>query len=309
MQFNIDIRDAFFDELYNIAANDSNVMFLTADMGAFSLERFKKNLSNQYINVGVAEQNMVGVAAGLVLGGKSVFIYAIAPFATMRCYEQIKVALSCMRLPVTVIGAGPGISYSSDGPTHHAIQDISIIRALPYITIFNPSDSIMASAIAKISYKSQNPVYIRIDKGKLPIIYSEGCDFSEGVSLLKEGHDLLIITTGIMVHEAFRLVDKLSNYAIDAGIVDLYRIKPINEKLLFSFINQANRLITLEEHSIVGGIGSAVSEILIDHGKIIPTKRFAIADKNCEKYGDREWMRAYYGLGIDKITKEILNWL
>lgn len=307
-QSDIDIRDAFFDELYTIASNDSDVIFLTADMGALSLENFKKNLNSQYINVGVAEQNMVSVAAGLALGGKKVFIYGIAPFVTMRCYEQIKVNLSGMHLPVTIIGSGPGITYGNDGPTHHAIQDISIMRALPDMTIFNPSDSVMASAMAKMSYNIQNPIYVRIDKGKFPQLYSKDGNFSDGLSLLKEGRDFLIITTGVMVHHAFRLVYELAKYPIDAGIVDLYRIKPINEELLLSYIDQTSGLITLEEHSVIGGIGSIVCEVLADSRKFVPVKRFAITDKNCEKYGDREWMSAYYGLDIDKITKEILIW-
>jgi len=183
----IDIRDAFFDEVYTIASQDSRVIFLTADMGSFSLNRFKADLSSQYINVGVAEQNLVSIAAGLALAGKKVFIYTIASFVTQRCYEQIKIDICGMRLPVTIIGSGPGLSYSSDGPTHHAIQDILIMRALPEMTILNPGDSTTAVAAARIAYRSQGPVYVRIDKGKLPLLYENDEDFSAGLSLLKKG--------------------------------------------------------------------------------------------------------------------------
>jgi transketolase len=304
----IDIRDAFFNEVYAIALKDPNVIFLTADMGAFSLDAFKKDLSSQYVNVGVAEQNLVSIAAGLALGGKKVFIYSIAPFVTQRCYEQIKIDLSCMRLPVTIIGSGPGITYSSDGPTHHAIQDVAIMRALPEMTILNPSDPATATAAAKISYKNDGPVYVRIDKGKLPLLYDSEEDFSDGLALLKKGHDLMIITTGIMVHQAFKVIDELAKHSIDAGIIDLYRIKPINEELLLSVIEKSNRIATLEEHSIIGGIGSAISEILVDREKVLPLKRIAIADKNCVGYGDREWMHSFYGLDVNSITKTILDW-
>jgi len=306
---NTDIRDAFFDEVYEIASKDPNVMFLTADMGALSLNRFKKDLSHQYINVGVAEQNLVSIAAGLALGGKKVFIYSIAPFVTQRCYEQIKVDLCCMRLPVTIIGSGPGITYSSDGPTHHAIQDLSIMRALPEMTILNPSDSVMATAAARIAYKSYGPVYVRIDKGKLPLLYDDTEEFSDGLAVLKTGRDLMIITTGVMVHQAFKITDDLAKNSIDAGIIDIYRIKPINKELLLAFIEQSNRIITVEEHSIIGGIGSAISEILIDNGKAIPVKRIAIQDKNCVGYGDRDWMHSFYKLDVNSITQTILNWL
>ncbi len=304
----IDIRDAFFNEVYTIASKDPNVIFLTADMGAFSLDAFKKDLSSQYINVGVAEQNLVSIAAGLALGGKKVFIYSIAPFVTQRCYEQIKIDLSCMRLPVTIIGSGPGITYSSDGPTHHAIQDVAIMRALPEMTILNPSDPATATAAARISYKNDGPVYVRIDKGKLPLLYDNEEDFSNGSALLKKGCDLMIIATGIMVHQAFKVVDELAKHSIDAGIIDLYRIKPINEELLLSVIEKSNRIVTLEEHSIIGGIGSAICEILVDRGKALPLKRIAIEDKNCVGYGDREWMHSFYGLGVNSITKTILEW-
>ncbi len=306
----IDIRDAFFNEVYAIALKDPNVIFMTADMGAFSLNAFKKDLSSQYINVGVAEQNLVSIAAGLALGGKKVFIYSIAPFVTQRCYEQIKIDLSCMRLPVTIIGSGPGITYSSDGPTHHAIQDIAIMRALPEMMILNPSDPATATAAARISYKNDSPVYVRIDKGKLPLLYDSEEDFSNGLALLKKGRDLMIITTGVMVHQAFKVIDELAKHSIDAGIIDLYRIKPINEELLLTFIEQSDRAVTLEEHSIIGGIGSAIGEILVDREKkVLPLKRIAIADKNCERYGDREWMHSFYGLDVNSITKTIIEWV
>jgi transketolase len=304
----IDIRDAFFDEVYRIAAEDPDVIFLTADMGAFSLGRFKRDLSSQYINVGVAEQNLVSIGAGLALGGKRVFIYTITSFITQRCYEQIKIDICGMRLPVTIIGVGGGISYSSDGPTHQAIQDVVIMRALPEMTIFNSSDPIMAAAAARIAYKSPGPVYIRIEKGKLPLLYDNNEDFSAGLALLKEGRNLMIITTGIMVHQAFKVAEELAKHSVDAGIIDLYRIKPINEKLLLALIKQTNRIVTLEEHSIIGGIGSAISEVLVDKGKALPIKRIALADKNCPGYGDREWMHSYYGLDVNSITKAILDW-
>ena len=302
----IDIRDAFFDEVYEIALQDKNVIFLTADMGAFCLNRFKVELSSQYINVGVAEQNLVGVAAGLALAGKKVFIYTIAPFVTQRCYEQIKIDICGMRLPVTIIGSGPGITYNSDGPTHHAVEDVAIMRALPGITILNPSNSVMATAAARMAYQSDDPVYIRIDKGKLPSFYEQDADFSDGLALLKKGDDLIIITTGVMVQQAFQIADKLAKHSIDAGVIDVYRLKPINTQLLLRFIEQTSRIVTLEEHSIVGGLGSAISEILVDKGKALPMKRIAITDKS-SGYGSREWLHSVYGLDVNTVTTTILK--
>ena len=167
---NIDIRDAFFDEIYDIASRDRDVIFITADTDAFSLRRYKKDFPDQFINVGVAEQNMVAVSAGLALSGKKVFIYAIIPFITIRCCEHIKVNICSMNLPVAIIGAGAGLSFGNDGPTHHAMQDIAVMRILPEITILNPCDGPSAAACARIAYESNTPVYVRIDKGEFPAL-------------------------------------------------------------------------------------------------------------------------------------------
>ena len=147
----IDIRDSFFDALYDIASKDSDVILLVADMGAFSLERFREDLPTQYINVGIAEQNLVNVATGLALDGKKVFVYAIASFVTQRCYEQLKVNLSGMNLPIVVVAMGPGITYSSDGLTHFATQDIANIRALPNFKILSISDPVSSQEAVKIA--------------------------------------------------------------------------------------------------------------------------------------------------------------
>ena len=306
----IDVRDAFFDKVYALAQKDRNLLFLTDDMGAYSLDAFKKNLPDQFINVGVAEQNMISVAAGLALSGKKVFVYGIAPFITMRCYEQIKVDLCCMNLPVTVVSVGAGHTYGSDGPTHHATHDIAIMRALPEITILNPSDAVTTAAFAEMSYKSSGPCYVRIERGRLPQIYNEpDNDFSEGLKCLKSGSDLTIIATGEMVHQAFKVVKRLAEHSVDAGVIDFYRIKPVNENLLLNFLEQSKKIVTIEENSIIGGIGTIVSEILSDNNKPFPLKRLAVNDYHCYKYGDREWLNALSGLDEDSIVKSILDWI
>ena len=168
----IAMRDTFFNSLYDIAKQDRQVILITADCGAPSLDKFRRDLAEQYFTVGIAEQNMINVAAGLALEGKIVYTYAIAPFASLRCYEQIKVNLCCMRLPVTVLGIGAGFAYDIMGPTHHATEDISIMRALPELTILNPSDSVMAGGLAQFSYRLPGPKYIRFDRGGIPDLYN-----------------------------------------------------------------------------------------------------------------------------------------
>jgi transketolase len=158
------MRDSFFDTLYKIARRDPDVMLVDADMGAPSLDKFRRDMPAQFVNVGIAEQNAISVAAGLTLGGKKAFAYAIAPFITLRCYEQIKVNMCSMKIPVACVGVGAGFSYEDSGPTHHTTEDIAIMRALPNMTIFNVSDNIMASACAKIAYEYESPLYVRLDR-------------------------------------------------------------------------------------------------------------------------------------------------
>jgi transketolase len=304
----ISMRDAFFGRLYKIAKKDRNIIIITADMGAPSLDKFRKNLGNQFVNVGIAEANMVTVATGLALSGKKVFIYAIMPFVTSRCFEFIKIDLSLMNIPVTAIGVGAGFSYDDSGPTHHSTEDIAIMRVLPNMTILSPSDSIMAAKFAEMAYKIPGPSYVRLDREVLPQIHSQNEDFYDGLTNFKSGKDICLIATGNMVHRAIEVSDKLAEHFIDAGIIDLYRLKPINEKLLLENIEQSKKIVTLEEHLINGGIGSIVAEILIDSGKITSLKRIAIQDKYYYAYGGRKNIQSLCGLDADSITKKILDW-
>ena len=302
--FNPDMRDALFEELYAFAKNDPQVLLLTADMGgANRLLQFKNDLARQFFNVGIAEQNMVSIAAGLCLGGKKVFIYTIIPFATLRCYEQIKMDLCCMRLPVIIIGVGPGFTYGSDGPTHHAIQDIAVMRALPEITIFNPSDPEMTKILVRMAASSSGPVYVRLDKAQVPALRRSEVDFTTGISELQEGKDLTIISSGIMVHEALAIAEELKKHSLSVGVVDFYCLKPVNEPLLVKLIDKAPLVVTLEENSIIGGIGSIISEVMHDHARGTLLKRIAITDDHCFALGYRETIHRRYEVDRIKSSK------
>ncbi|MDP2729887.1 MAG: transketolase C-terminal domain-containing protein [Dehalococcoidales bacterium] len=303
------MRDAFFDRLYEIAKKDKDVLLVSADMAAPSLDQFRAELSSQFIDVGIAEQSLVTIGSGLALGGKKVFIYAIMPFVTLRCYEQLKIELSLMKIPVTAVGVGSGLSYDDSGPTHHSTEDIAIMRALPNMVVLNASDSVMAAKFAEMSCESPEPGYVRLDREVLPAIYKEGSDFADGLACLKEGKDVCIIATGNMVHSAFEVATKLEKHSISAGIVDLYRIKPVNQKLLLEMIKGVPKLVTLEENLINGGLGSIVAEVLADNGVMLPLKRFAIPDKYYYAYGGRKNIQTLCGLDVPSITKGILEWL
>jgi len=302
------MRDSFFDRLYEIAKRDRNLYLISADMGAPSLDKFRRDCKKQFINVGIAEENMVLVATGLSLSGKKAYIYAIMPFVTSRCYEMLKVDLSLMNTPVTAIGVGAGFGYDDSGPTHHCTEDITIMRVLPNFHIFSPSDSFMAYKLAEVTYKLKSPSYVRLDRKMLPQIYDEKTDFSDGLSILKEGKDFYIIGTGNMTHRAIEVSEELEKYRINAGVIDLYRIKPINEKLLTKTVKNVKGIITIEEHLLAGGMGSAVVEVLVDNGINLPVKRFGVKNRYLYVYGSRENIQRVCGLDKNSVAKGILEW-
>mgnify|MGYP001574851834 FL=1 len=248
------------------------------------------------------------VAAGLALGGKKAFAHAIAPFITLRPYELIKMELAAMGIPVTLVGVGAGFSYSDSGPTHHMLEDIGIMRILPKLKVHSISDSVMAAAFADVSYKSEFPNYVRLDRQSLPVLYMKGTDFSSGLRILKESDDLMIIATGNMVHRALDISEELKSHSIQAGVIDLFTF-PIDEPALLDAIAKSRRIVTLEEHFLPGGMGSAVVETLADNGKLLPVKRIGVDHRlgYCYKYGGRENIQSYYGLDKKSIVRTILK--
>lgn len=278
----MDIRDAFFGQVYEIIKQDKNAIFLTADMGAMDLVRIKNDFPKQFYNVGISEQNMISVAAGLALSGKKVFIYTIACFL-QRAFEQIKVDICGMNLPVTIIGGCVGLSNSTDGSTHHSINDISIMRTLPNLTIYNPNEALEAAYCANIAYIANAPYYIRLDKGE----FKPYCN--------NIYTDTVILATGNMVEIAMQLNN--------IQVVNISRLKPLDTYLLSYLIKDAKRLITLEEHINIG-LGSIVSEFLTDNNLNIPLKRIGINDRPCP-VGSREYLQKFYGLDVESIKREI----
>jgi transketolase len=284
-------------------------MVLAADQGAFTLNKFKDNIPDQFINTGVAEQNLISVAAGLALSGFKVFAYGIIPFVTLRCYEQIKVDLCCMNLPVTIVGVGAGYAYGVDGPTHHAVHDMALMRIMPGMEVWNPSDHSMISALVPWSLQNPGPKYIRLDKGAFPDLYSEGGhDFSQGASVLRRGKDLTIIATGIMVHRALDVADDLNGLGIDVGVLDLYRAKPVNDELLREIISDSSCVATLEENSVVGGIGTIVSEVVAQGGLNVPVMCLGVEDEFRWELGGRDVLQARDGLDRTTAVNTLEKW-
>lgn len=304
-----DIRDALFEELFELALQDRSIMLLSGDQGAFSIKKFQDCIPDQYINVGVAEQNMISVAAGLAMTGHKVVVYGIIPFATIRCLEQIKIDLCAQNLPVTIAGVGAGYAYATDGPTHHAVHDMALMRVMPGMQVWNPSDHTMIASIVPQLVNDPGPKYIRLDKGAFPDLYVDsGDDFSDGLTVLREGKDVMIVATGIMVHRALESAEALSSCGIDAGVTDLYRIKPFDDGALLNAIGKSKRVATLEENSIIGGIGTVVSEVMAEAGVGIPLRRLGVADEFRWELGGRDPLQARDGLDIKSLIDNLTNW-
>ena len=305
-KFTIGMRDAFFNALYEIAKKDKNVIIITADNGAPTLDQFSQNLPNQFFTVGIAEQQMIGMACGMAVEGKKVYTYAIAPFVTTRVHEFNKLCLGAMNLPIVNLGVGAGYAYDIMGPTHHTVEDITIMRSIPNMKVHSPADSCSAASLAQISYDDPSPQYIRFDRTGIPDLYSDKkIDFKSGMIKIKDGEDLCIIATGIMVHQALEVASELHKEGIEAGVIDLHRIKPITKDLLMKHIQGHQQIVTMEEHLLAGGMGSAIAEILVDEGISTPLLRIGQDDKFVFDLGGRQAIWEAHGLDIPSIIKQI----
>ena len=309
MNEKIDMRDAFFNSLYEIISKDKNVIVLTADHGAFGLDQIRKDFPEQYINVGIAEQNMISVAAGLALSGKIVYVYSIINFVTLRCLEQINIDISGMNLHVNIIGVGAGFTYSTDGPTHHGIQDIAIMSAIPNLKIYNCSDPINSRAFAKIAYEQTGPKYIRIEKGNAPTHYDEQHDFSSSMYKLKDGSKVIIISTGLIINKAIEIAKSLEKDNISIGVIDVYLLNPMDAHELLKFVKSSRLIITMEDNISSGGLSSKVHETISLNDIKVPIKSFSLNKKHHYYYSmNRGDIEDRHGLSQDEITKFIRDW-
>ena len=236
----ITMRDTFWNRVYGLAKEDKNVIVIAADMGAPSLDKFRVDFANQFINAGIAEQNAMLVATGLAMTGKKCFVYAIAPFITLRCYEQVRNYPAGMDLPITVVGVGAGICYEDSGPTHHSVEDITLFRCLPNMQIFNASDNNMTAKFADMAYQSKHPNYVRLDRIVLPNIYDENYDFSSGLGVLRDVSDINILSTGNTIQTALEVSDSLKNEGINVGVIDAYKI-PIDYDVFSKTVQGAKK--------------------------------------------------------------------
>jgi len=290
---------------------NKNIVFLSDDMGAPALDKIREDYKDRFINVGIAEQNLINIAAGLALEGFDVFVYAIAPFY-MRAYEQIRINLSLTgelrNLNVNLIGVGAGLSYDVSGPTHHCVEDITIMRALPNLKLFSPCDWITVKNFIKFSIDDKCPKYLRFDGKPLPSIYLEDniFDWQRGIVELKEGKDCCIISTGYMTHKALNVANKLINEGESIGVIDVFMLKSIDLDYLYNLIKKYKSIITLEEAFInKGGLDSIIMGLLNNKKLNIALKNFGIGDSYVYKYAARDRLHSINNFGESDIIKYI----
>ena len=302
------MRIAFVNTLQELAEKNKNIMLLTGDLGYSVFERYIKLFPKQFINMGVAEQNMTGVAAGLAIENKTPFIYSIVPFITMRNFEQIRNDICYQNLNVKIIGVGAGFSYGPYGHTHHGLEDIGILRTLANLTIICPGDPIETELAVKKAIEIKGPVYIRLGRAGEAIVHDKRPKFSIGKGLIiKEGKDITIIATGNMLGIGLEVSKKLKNRGISVRLISMHTIKPFDSEIIIDSVKKTKAIFSLEEHSIIGGLGSAVSEVLAENKISTRFKRLGVPDRFTKEIGDQEYMRKVNGLSIDSIVEVILK--
>ena len=300
------MRTAFIQTLCEEAKHDDRIWLLTGDLGYSVLESFANRFPDRYLNVGVAEQNMAGLAAGLALTGKIVFIYSIANFPIMRCLEQIRNDICYHNINVNIVSVGGGLEYGTAGYTHYAIEDLAVMRSMPNMTVVSPGDPIETSLAIKAIIKQQGPCYLRLGKAGEPIVYNTQPNFEIGKPIkIKGGKDVTLLSTGGMLKETIDASELLEKDGISAGVLSMHTVKPINSKFVLESLN-TKLTVVIEEHSSIGGLGSAIADILVKtNGNYPQLLAINIGSALPEKVGSQIWLRNKYGLDAQSIYQRV----
>lgn len=300
-------RQSYGEELAKIGEENENIVVLDADLStATKTEIFAEKFPNRFINVGIAEQNLMGIAAGLSTFGKIPYASTFAVFAAGRAYEQIRNSIAYPKLNVKICATHAGITVGEDGATHQMLEDLGLMRGLPNMTVMCTSDDIETKwAVREIS-KINGPVYLRLCRMATPVIYDVATQFEIGKGIqIGEGKDASIIATGVTVHEAIEAQEILKNKGIDVRVIDIHTIKPIDKNLIIKCARETKRIITVEDHSIIGGLGSAVCEVLAEE---YPAKVERMGIPDCfGRSGKAEELLEYYKIDTNSIVSKILN--
>ena len=301
------MRDAFAKALTTLAQEDPRVALLSGDIGNRMYDKFKETCPGRFFNCGVAEANMTGVAAGMALCGLRPFTYTITPFVTTRCLEQIRVDVCYHKAPVTIVAVGAGYSYATLGATHHACEDIAFLRALPEMKVICPGDAVEVREAVKAILKQDSPVYLRLGKKGEPVVHAEIPEFEIGKGIvMKEGTDVCLLNTGITLPISLEACLELGKRGISAKVVNLHTVKPLDDGILSSVFLNFPVVATIEEHSLIGGLGGAVAEWMADQP---PFKsrlcRIGSPDEFRHSIGTQSYVRKQIGLTPKAIADRV----
>ena len=302
------MREACLKTVFALAQRDERVVFIGSDLGVGVLNEFKAAYPERFFMEGVYEQNLVGMAAGMAMEGRIVYLNTIATFLTRRCYEQIAVDLCMHNVNVRLIANGGGCVYAPLGPTHLAIEDLSIMRALPNMAVLAPADEPEMIRLMQATLNHNGPMYIRVAKGTEPKITTATAPFVIGQAVpFREGRDALIACTGVGLHAALESANQLNELGIRAAVLHFPTVKPLDEQMLFSFAEKVPVLVTVEEGTLMGGFGSAVLESLADADLLIGrrVRRIGIPDVFPQTYGDQAGMLKSFGICAENITETV----
>ena len=305
---NTDLRDAFFSGVKEVMQNDINAVILTADHGAFLLSEIEKEFPERYFNVGISEQNMINIASGMAMKGKSVYAYSINNFLIFRALEQININICAMNLNVNLIGTGAGFTYSTDGFTHHGVQDLGIAMSLPNLSVFNVTDSINSYYLAKHTSLKSGPKYFRIEKGTVPELYDQTYDLEKGMGLFNDNtkNEMLLISTGYISHMVKEIADNLSNNLNKVSFLDIFKMKPFDESLFVKLIENKKKIVMVEENFYSSSIGNKISSVISRYSKNIDFLSRIIGETKADKMILKP-LDGYGGSGVIVIEKSAMH--
>lgn len=300
------MRNSVIETIVKAAEKNKNIVFLTGDLGAGCLEKFSDRFPDRYFNCGIAEQSMMGVASGLAMEGKKVFIYSIGNFNTLRVFEQIRNDISYMNLDINIISVGAGMEYGQLGFSHYATEDIACMRTMPNFTIMNPATKLEAVECTKTMLSSKTPCYLALNKKGVEVDDSNVEGYPRQI---KKGQGLAIISSGAILKEALEASDIIAEKTgLRVAVYSMPIVKPIKEKLLIEELMQYKYIFTLEEQTIIGGLGSMVADILAPiQGEKPVLYKFGINDQYQNKVGDRAYMRKAYGIDGKSVAANIVK--
>ena len=295
------MRTAYLKALRELAAKDKNVYALISDNGAIVYDQYRQDFPEQYLNLGISEANMLGMAAGMASRGKIPFAYTIGAFLAYRAFEFIRNDVCLQNQNVKIVGTGAGETYSGLGPTHHATEDLGGLRSLPNLTILCPASPKEVYAATYAAYNYRGPVYLRLGTNREPEIYEGACEFQIGKGVeLRSGGDAAVFASGSILKDALDAAEALGKEGVSARVVNMHTLKPIDSDIILKAVHEVGRIVTVEDHNVTGGLGSAVAEVVAESGRGVKFRRVGLRDFSCG-YGDYAQVREANGLGRKQI--------